>query len=125
MRWAPFALNPLKQGEITALEAGERAPLPALRAFMLKHTREKDLALILEVAKQPQPNSPDEIKTTHLIHVFMLSELQTAFQIGFVIFLPFPVIDLIVAAILMSMGMIMVPPLTISLPIKVPGFVLY
>ncbi len=118
-----IALNPLKQGEITTLEAGERALVP-LRAFMLKHTREKDLALILEVAKQPQPNSPDDIKTTHLIPAFMLSELQTAFQIGFVIFLPFLVIDLIVAAILMSMGMIMVPPLTISLPIKILVFVL-
>ena len=91
---------------------------------MIKQTREKDMALVIELSGKEKPDSIDDIATTSLIPAFMLSELQTAFQIGFVIFLPFLLIDLLAASVLMAMGMIMVPPLTISLPIKVLMFVL-
>lgn len=117
------AYAPLVSGEIDTQEATQRALVP-LREFMIRQTREKDMALITSLSGKPQPNSLDDIDTTTLIPAFMLSELQTAFQIGFVIFLPFLLIDLISASVLMAMGMIMVPPLTISLPIKVLMFVL-
>jgi flagellar biosynthetic protein FliP len=95
-----------------------------LRAFMVRQTREKDLALMLEIAHAPQPESMESVKTLHLIPAFLLSELKTAFQIGFIIFLPFLLLDLVVASVLMSMGMLMVPPTIISLPLKVLMFVL-
>lgn len=117
------ALEPLSQGEMTTSEAAKAAMVP-VRAFMISQTREKDIALIIELSGEQLPDSVDDIKNTVLIPAFMLSELQTAFQIGFVIFLPFLAIDLIAASVLMAMGMIMVPPLTISLPIKVLMFVL-
>ena len=91
---------------------------------MIRQTREKDLELILEVAHTPIPDSVKEVKTVHLVPAFLLSELKTGFQIGFVIFLPFLLIDLVVASILMSMGMLMVPPTIISLPFKILMFVL-
>ena len=117
------AYAPLVAGDIDTQQATERALIP-LREFMIRQTREKDMALITSLSGKPQPQSLDDIDTTTLIPAFMLSELQTAFQIGFVIFLPFLLIDLISASVLMAMGMIMVPPLTISLPIKVLMFVL-
>jgi len=117
------AYAPLIAGEIGTQEAAERALIP-LREFMIRQTREKDMALITSLSGKPQPRSLEDIDTTVLIPAFMLSELQTAFQIGFVIFLPFLLIDLMSASVLMAMGMIMVPPLTISLPIKVLMFVL-
>lgn len=117
------AYAPLVNGEIDTQEATERALIP-LRDFMIRQTREKDMALITSLSGKPQPKTLADIETTTLIPAFMLSELQTAFQIGFVIFLPFLLIDLISASVLMAMGMIMVPPLTISLPIKVLMFVL-
>jgi len=117
------AYAPLVAGEMTALEAAQEAIEP-LREFMIRETREEDMALIVDLSGQPQPQTIADIDTTTLIPAFMLSELQTAFQIGFVIFLPFLLIDLIAASVLMAMGMIMVPPLTISLPIKVLMFVL-
>lgn len=117
------AYAPLVAGDIDTQQATERALIP-LREFMIRQTREKDMALITSLSGKPQPESLDDIDTTTLIPAFMLSELQTAFQIGFVIFLPFLLIDLISASVLMAMGMIMVPPLTISLPIKVLMFVL-
>jgi len=117
------AYAPLVAGDIDTQQATERALVP-LREFMIRQTREKDMALITSLSGKPQPQSLDDIDTTTLIPAFMLSELQTAFQIGFVIFLPFLLIDLISASVLMAMGMIMVPPLTISLPIKVLMFVL-
>lgn len=117
------AYAPLVAGDIDTQQATERALIP-LREFMIRQTREKDMALITSLSGKPQPQSIDDIDTTTLIPAFMLSELQTAFQIGFVIFLPFLLIDLISASVLMAMGMIMVPPLTISLPIKVLMFVL-
>lgn len=117
------AYTPFAAGEISSVDAAERAMLP-LRQFMIKQTREKDMALIVDLSGKPKPQSVNDIETTLLIPAFMLSELQSAFQIGFVIFLPFLLVDLISASVLMAMGMIMVPPLTISLPVKVLMFVL-
>ncbi len=117
------AYTPFAAGEITSIVAAVRALQP-LRQFMIKQTREKDMALIVDLSGKPKPKNVDDIETTLLIPAFMLSELQSAFQIGFVIFLPFLLIDLISASVLMAMGMIMVPPLTISLPVKVLMFVL-
>ncbi|WP_448214086.1 flagellar type III secretion system pore protein FliP [Colwellia sp. MEBiC06753] len=98
--------------------------LGALRGFMISQTRESDVAAVLNMANQPIPNSVDEIKTLHLIPAFLLSELTVAFKIAFVIFIPFLLIDLVVASTLMSLGMIMVPPITIALPLKIMLFVL-
>jgi flagellar biosynthetic protein FliP len=117
------SIQPLMKGTIQMDAAVDAAVLP-LREFMLRQTREKDLVLILEVAKVPVPDSIAEVRTVHVIPAFLLSELKTAFQIGFVIFLPFLLLDLVVASILMSMGMMMVPPTTISLPLKILMFVL-
>lgn len=117
------SLQPLVQNQI-ALQDAVTAGLAPLREFMIRQTREKDLELILEVAHAPIPDSVREVKTVHLVPAFLLSELKTAFQIGFVIFLPFLLIDLVVASVLMSMGMLMVPPTIISLPFKILMFVL-
>lgn len=95
-----------------------------MRDFMVRQTREADLALMVEVSKSDPPKTLDDINTLLLIPAFMLSELKSAFQIGFVIFLPFLLVDIVVASILMSMGMLMVPPMMISLPIKILMFVL-
>ena len=117
------AYAPLVAGEIGMKEAVDRALVP-LRAFMISQTREKDMALVTELSGKEQPDTAADIDITTLIPAFMLSELQTAFQIGFIIFLPFLLIDLMAASVLMAVGMIMVPPMTISLPIKVLMFVL-
>lgn len=114
----PYLANQLKLGE-----AAPRAWVP-LREFMVRQTREADLVLMHELAKEPLPKTVEGISPTRLIPAFMLSELKIAFQIGFVIFLPFLLIDLVVASILMSLGMIMVPPVTISLPLKIMLFLL-
>ena len=98
--------------------------LQPLRVFMVQQTRETDIALILELGNAPQPDTLEDISTFHLAPAFMLSELRTAFEIGFIVFLPFVLIDIIVASTLMSLGMIMVPPLALSLPLKVLLFVL-
>jgi flagellar biosynthetic protein FliP len=95
-----------------------------LKKFMLQQTREKDLKVILQLAKEPLPASAAKIKFYQLIPAFLLSELQTAFQIGFMIFLPFLLVDLIVSGILMTVGMMMMPPMSISLPVKILLFVL-
>ena len=95
-----------------------------IRDFMIRQTREKDLALMIKLSKSPKPASIAEVSNSTLIPSFMLSELQSAFQIAFIIFIPFLLIDVVVASVLMSMGMIMLPPLTISLPIKILMFVL-
>jgi flagellar biosynthetic protein FliP len=110
--------------EKTDLTSAVGNAVTPLREFMVRQTREKDLALMLEIARAPQPESIDSVKTVHLIPAFLLSELKTAFQIGFIIFLPFLLLDLVVASVLMSMGMLMVPPTIISLPLKVLMFVL-
>lgn len=117
------AYEPYEQHQIDTKTALDKAIEP-LKQFMLKQTREKDLQVILELAKEPMPQKADEVKLYQLIPAFLLSELQTAFQIGFMIFLPFLLIDLVVSGILMTLGMMMLPPMSISLPIKLLLFVL-
>ena len=117
------AFKPYMDGKIGHEQAFDDGLKP-MREFMIRQTREADLMLMLEVSKTEPPERVDDIKTLHLIPAFMLSELKTAFQIGFVIFLPFLLIDIVVSSILMSMGMLMVPPMMISLPLKILMFVL-
>lgn len=117
------AYAPYMDGQMTFDSALASAERP-LKEFMVRQTREQDLVAILEMSGEAVPESIDDVRLPALIPAFMLSELQTAFQIGFVVFLPFLVVDLVVASVLMAMGMIMVPPLTISLPVKVLMFVL-
>ncbi|MDQ0161748.1 flagellar type III secretion system pore protein FliP [Bacillus alveayuensis] len=116
------ALVPLFNNDINIEEAYERAEQP-FREFMSKHTRQKDLALFLDYANI-KPTSVEEIPMTALVPAFAISEIKTAFQIGFMIFIPFLIIDMVVASILMSMGMMMLPPVMISLPFKILLFVL-
>lgn len=117
------SFQPFMNNSIDTKEAFNRAMNP-LRDFMVRQTREGDLALMVKLSNEEMPASIDEIKNYQLIPAFMISELKTAFQIGFVVFLPFLIVDLVVASILMSMGMLMVPPMMISLPIKILMFVL-
>ncbi|HHA2532479.1 TPA: flagellar type III secretion system pore protein FliP [Stenotrophomonas maltophilia] len=117
------AIAPYMSEQITAQQAIELGSRP-LREFMVSQTRESDLRTVIEMAKAPAPKTMDDIRFGHLVTAFLLSELKTAFQIGFVIFLPFVLIDLVVAAALMALGMIMLPPTTISLPLKILLFVL-
>lgn len=117
------AIQPLLQGEITQDTAYTRGMAP-LRAFMFEQTREKDLALFVKMAKIERPRNMDDIPNYVLIPSFIISELKTAFQIGFIIFVPFLIIDMVVASALMSMGMMMLPPMMISLPFKILLFVL-
>jgi flagellar biosynthetic protein FliP len=117
------ALTPLFNGEISQDEAYERASVP-MKEFMAKHTRQKDLNLFLDYTKAETPSSIQEIPLTTIIPAFVISELKTAFQMGFMIFIPFLVIDMIVSSILMAMGMMMLPPVMISLPFKILLFVL-
>jgi flagellar biosynthetic protein FliP len=116
-------LRPLSAGEITPEQAFERASQP-FRAFMLKNVREKDLALFSDLSKEPRPEKPEDVSLRILTPAFMISELRRAFEIGFLLFLPFLVIDLVVASVLMSMGMMMLPPVVVSLPFKLIFFVL-
>ncbi|WP_019391828.1 flagellar type III secretion system pore protein FliP [Priestia filamentosa] len=117
------ALQPLFNNEISLDEAYDKAALP-MKEFMTKYTREKDLALFLNYEGAEKPESMEEIPMRALVPAFAISELKTAFQIGFMIFVPFLVIDMIVSSILMSMGMMMLPPVMISLPFKILLFVL-
>ena len=117
------AIDPLQKGRITQSQAFERGQQP-LRDFMFKQTRTKDLALFVSLSKMDRPKTRADIPTYVLIPAFIISELKTAFQIGFLIFLPFLVIDLVVSSTLMSMGMMMLPPVFISLPFKILLFVL-
>jgi len=117
------ALQPYLNEEISQNVALEKALNP-LRGFMFKQTREKDLALFVNMSKVDRPDNKDDIPTYVLVPAFVISELKTAFQIGFMIYLPFIVIDMIVASTLMSMGMMMLPPVMISLPFKILLFVL-
>jgi flagellar biosynthesis protein FliP len=117
------ALQPFMDGKMTQQEAFDTASAP-LKEFMTKHTREKDLALFMDYAKLDKPKSIDDIPLTALVPAFTISELKSAFQMGFMIFVPFLVIDMIVASILMSMGMMMLPPVMISLPFKILLFIL-
>lgn len=117
------ALQPLFKEEITLEQAYDRAAVP-FKEFMSKHTREKDLELFLNYSKAKSPETIQDIPMTSLVPAFAISELKTAFQIGFMIFIPFLVIDMVIASILMSMGMMMLPPVMISLPFKILLFVL-
>lgn len=117
------ALDPLFNEEITLDEAYENASVP-LKDFMSKHTRQKDLALFMNYSKMEKPESVQDIPLTTLVPAFAISELKTAFQMGFMIFVPFLIIDMAVASVLMSMGMMMLPPVMISLPFKILLFVL-
>jgi flagellar biosynthesis protein FliP len=117
------AVEPLQKGQITQAQAIKRGQEP-LREFMFKQTRTKDLALFVSLSKMDRPKTRADIPTYVLIPAFIISELKTAFQIGFLIFLPFLVIDLVVSSTLMSMGMMMLPPVFISLPFKILLFVL-
>ncbi len=117
------ALTPLFNNEINLEEAYDKASIP-FKEFMSAHTRQKDLALFLEYAQADRPKSIQDIPLTALVPAFAISELKTAFQIGFMIFIPFLVIDMVVASVLMSMGMMMLPPVMISLPFKILLFVL-
>ncbi len=117
------AYLPYKAGTISQEQAFERAVKP-VRAFMLSQTREKDLGLFVSLSKQARPKNADDIPTLTIIPAFMISELRTAFQIGFLIYIPFIVVDMVVASVLMSMGMMMLPPVMISLPFKILLFVL-
>jgi len=117
------AYDPLQAGRITQAQALDRAQEP-LREFMFKQTSDKDLALFVKLAKMDPPRTRADVPTYVLIPAFVISELKTAFQIGFLIFLPFLVIDLVVSTTLMSMGMMMLPPIFISLPFKILLFVL-
>jgi flagellar biosynthetic protein FliP len=117
------AWDPLQAGKITQVQALKRGELP-MREFMFKQTRESDLSLFVGLAKIERPKTRKDIPTHVLVPAFILSELKTAFQIGFLIFLPFLVIDVVVSSTLMSMGMVMLPPVFISLPFKILLFVL-
>lgn len=117
------AYQPFKSGVISQEQAFSKAVAP-VRKFMLTQTREKDLALFVSLSKQERPRNADEISTLTIIPAFMISELRTAFQIGFLIYIPFIVIDMVVASVLMSMGMMMLPPVMISMPFKILLFVL-
>jgi len=117
------AFQPFMTGKL-GMEAGYQKSIAPMREFMVRQTREQDLALMIELAKAPVPERMEDISNVQLIPAFMLSELRAAFQIGFVIFLPFLLIDLIVSSLLMALGMMMMPPTTIALPLKILMFVL-
>jgi flagellar biosynthetic protein FliP len=117
------AVQPYLSEEITSLEALEAASIP-FRGFMIAQTRETDLNLFMNISRTPAVQTPDDIPFTILVPSFVTSELKTAFQIGFMLFIPFLVIDLVVASILMAMGMMMLSPVIISLPFKIMLFVL-
>ncbi len=117
------AIVPVLDQEIDAAEGLERAMAP-LREFMKVHTREKDLMIFLRASGASQPATFDDVPTRVLVPAFMISELETAFRIGFVLFLPFLVVDMVVATVLLSMGTFQMPPVVVSLPVKILLFVL-
>lgn len=117
------ALNPYLEKQISHQTAFEKAQEP-MRKFMMANTREKDIALFVKLSKSPRPKNKDEISLLILTPAFVISELQTAFIIGFVIYIPFLILDMVIASVLLSMGMMMLPPVMISLPFKLMLFVL-
>lgn len=117
------ALNPYLAKKINMEEALKKAE-PPIKDFMLRQTRQKDLALFLNLSKDKKPATPGELSLRVIVPAFAISELKTAFEIGFLLFIPFLVIDMVVASILLSMGMMMLPPALISLPFKLLLFVL-
>jgi flagellar biosynthetic protein FliP len=117
------AITPYIEEEMSLSESIENA-MPPLKEFMLKQTRQKDIALFAGLAKKDLPESPADLSLSVLVPAFAISELKTAFEIGFLLFLPFLIIDMVIASILLSMGMMMLPPVMISLPFKLLMFVL-
>jgi flagellar biosynthetic protein FliP len=117
------SIVPMQSGRITAMQAVERGAVP-LRQFMVHYVREKDVALFVELAKEPRPRDPRDLSMRVLLPAYILSELSTGFQIGTVLFLPFLVIDMVVAAISTSVGMLQLPPVVISTPLKLLLFVM-
>ncbi len=117
------ALQPYLVEEIPFSEALSRAQVP-IRSFMFKHTREKDLSIFYSITGEPRPNSKDDVPTIMLVAAYTISELKTGFTIGFLIYIPFLILDMVVASILLSMGMMMLPPVMVSLPFKILLFIL-
>ena len=117
------ALQPYLNEEISYGEALERAETP-LRTFLFKHTREKDLSVFFSITGLERPQNKDEVPTMILVPAYLISELKTGFQIGFLIYIPFLILDMVVASILLSMGMMMLPPVMVSLPFKILLFVM-
>ncbi len=117
------ALKPYFDDQMTSEQAFEKAAEP-IRAFMIKQTREKDLALFVSIAKLKRPKNIEEVPITVIIPAFVISELKTAFQIGMLLYVPFLIVDMVVASVLLSMGMMMLPPVMVSLPFKLMLFVL-
>ena len=116
-------IEPLLAGQIQPAQAFDRASAP-FRTFMMRHVREKDLALFVGLSREPTPQTPADVGLHVIVPAFMISELRRAFEIGFLLFVPFLIIDLVVASILMSVGMMMLPPVTVALPFKLIFFVL-
>jgi len=116
-------IGPFLAEKMSLTDAAPRALAP-LRAFMLKHTRDADLTLMIKASHAPRPERPENVPTTTLIPAFILSELRTSFEMGFLLFIPFLVLDMVTSTVLMSLGMMMLPPQLISLPFKVMLFVL-
>jgi flagellar biosynthetic protein FliP len=117
------ALQPYMRHQVTFQQALDRGQQP-VRAFMFRQTREKDLSLFVHLSRMQRPAGPEDIPTGVLVPAFIISELKTAFTIGFIIFIPFLIIDMVVGVTLMSMGMMMLPPVLVSLPIKILLFVM-
>lgn len=117
------ALQPYLRGELGQTEALDQASIP-LKEFMLRQTREADLNLMLEITQKPAPNGPEDLSFFTIVPAFAISELKTAFTMGFLLFLPFVILDLVTASTMMSLGMMMVPPMMVSLPFKILLFVL-
>lgn len=117
------ALQPYLHRQMSQTDALTRAQVP-LRKFMFKQTREKDIGLFYTISKTPRPKKRDDVPTYLLIPAFVISEIKTAFTIGFAVYIPFVVIDMVVASVLLSMGMMMIPPATVSLPFKILVFLL-
>jgi flagellar biosynthetic protein FliP len=117
------ALQPYLHNKISQQRAIDTAAKP-LRAFMFRQTREKDIALFYSISKEKRPDKQADVPTYLLVPAFVISELKTAFEIGFAIYIPFIVIDMVVASVLLSMGMMMIPPVIISLPFKILIFLL-
>lgn len=117
------AIAPAQAGQITAMEALNRGQVP-MRKFMTRYVREKDAALFIELAKEPRPASPDDLSLRVLLPAYILSELKAGFQIGTVLFLPFLIVDMVVASITTSVGMLQLPPVVISTPLKLLLFLM-
>ncbi len=117
------ALQPYMNEEIRFEEALDRAQEP-IRKFMFKHTREKDLSIFYSITKEPRPENKEQVPTIMLVAAYTISELKTGFTIGFLIYIPFLILDMVVASILLAMGMMMLPPVMISLPFKILLFIL-